>query len=233
MKGQTIIPAHTAIIMDGNGRWARQRKKNRTFGHKQGAENVRRIIKHSAKIGIKYLTLYAFSTENWQRPRGEVSTLMRMFSRLLDSEVNALDQNNVKINFIGRRTRISGTLLRKMADAEKKTAGNTGINLILAIDYGGRQEIIDAAKNACRDIVSCENMDAQTIEKYLYYPQLPDVDLLIRTADEKRISNFLLWQSAYAELYISPVCWPDFDETELDKAIEEYSQRDRKFGKIK
>lgn len=232
MNQRTIIPAHTAIIMDGNGRWAKQRNKNRTFGHKQGAENVRRIIKHAAKIGIQYLTLFAFSTENWQRPRGEVSTLMRMFSRLLDAEVDALHKNNVKMNFIGRRTRLSKTLLTKMENAEKKTALNSGVNLVLAIDYGGKQEIIDAAQKVCLNADSCKEIDEESMRSHLYYPQLPDVDLLIRTADEKRISNFLLWQAAYAELYISPVCWPDFDEDELDKAIAEYSHRERKFGKI-
>lgn len=217
--------------MDGNGRWAKKRNKKRTFGHREGAENVRRIVKHSARRGIKHLTLFTFSTENWNRPKREVNTLMRMFSSLLDKEVSELNKNNVRIDFIGRRDRLGGTLLKKMENAEKETEENTGLNLVLAIDYGGRREIVDACSRIMRQSVS--SIDEDRFRDYLYKPSLPDVDLLIRTADEMRISNFLLWQGAYAEIYVSPLLWPDFDEDAMDNAIEEYQTRERKFGEIK
>ncbi len=226
------MPSHIAIIMDGNGRWAKERGKNRTFGHKYGAENVRRIIKHAAKRHISYLTLFTFSTENWNRPRGEVSTLMRMFSKLLDSEIDEMHRNNVKVSFIGRRKRISKVLLSKMQKTEKKTEANTGINLVLAIDYGGKQEILDACMDVHRRFPDKKDITEDEFRKCMYYPELPDIDLLIRTADEKRISNFLLWQGAYAELHVSSVYWPDFDENEFDKAVDDYMKRERKFGKI-
>ena len=232
MQKHKKLPIHVAIIMDGNGRWAKEKGKNRAFGHKQGVEAVRSTIKHSSNLGIQYLTLFSFSTENWLRPKREVNILMRMFSHLLDSEINELHKNNVKVCFIGRRTKISSILRKKMEKWEEITTNNTGLNLMLAIDYGGRQEIADACRKIVIDNLNPDNVTTDSITKYMYIPNLPDVDLLIRTANEKRISNFLIWQSAYAELYISKVYWPDFNEDEFDRALEEYSQRKRKFGKV-
>ncbi len=226
------MPVHVAIIMDGNGRWAKEKKKTRTFGHKHGVDTVRLIIKHSSEIGIQYLTLFSFSTENWLRPKIEVNILMKMFSHLLDNEIKELHKNNVKVSFIGRRTRISSILRKKMEKWEEITENNTGLNLILAIDYGGKQEIADACKEIINNNLKPNEITIDSITKYMYNPNLPDVDLLIRTANEKRISNFLIWQSAYAEIYISEVYWPDFNEDEFDRALKEYSKRKRKFGKV-
>ncbi len=226
------LPQHIAIIMDGNGRWAKQRGKYRTTGHKKGVESVRKVIAHSAKRGIKYLTLYTFSTENWKRPKREVNTLMKMFSYLLNKEVAELYKNNVRIKFLGRRDRLNKSLIEKMNKAEEMTEQNTGLTLILAIDYGGRQEIVDAVKKICLENKKYKDINEESFKKYLYLPDIPDPDLLIRTANEMRISNFLLWQIAYSEIYVTDTLWPDFDEEELEKAINEYSKRERKFGQI-
>lgn len=232
-KGKSI-PEHVAIIMDGNGRWAKLRGKNRLYGHKKGVESVRRIVKYSAKIGVKYLTLFSFSNENWDRPKGEVEGLMKLFSKLLEQEIPELYKNNVRMLFIGRRNRLSKELLEKMENAQEVTKKNTGLTLILAFDYGGRQEIVDACKEICRKLKlnQLENLDNEEFSKHLYLPDVPDPDLVIRTSGEYRISNFLLWQTAYSEFYFTEVLWPDFDEKEFDKALLDYSKRERRFGKV-
>uniref|UniRef100_A0A7C3J664 Isoprenyl transferase n=1 Tax=candidate division WOR-3 bacterium TaxID=2052148 RepID=A0A7C3J664_UNCW3 len=234
VEKEKSIPKHVAIIMDGNGRWAKLRGKDRLYGHRKGVESVRRIIKYSAKIGVKYLTLYTFSTENWNRPKNEVDGLMKLFSKLLEQEIPELYKNNVKILFIGRKNRLSKELLDRMVNAQEVTKNNTGLTLILAFDYGGRQEIVDACREVCRRLKlnQLEKLDNEEFSKYLYLPDVPDPDLVIRTSGEFRISNFLLWQTAYSEFYFTEVLWPDFDEKEFDKALEDYSKRERRFGKI-
>ncbi|MEO0288775.1 MAG: isoprenyl transferase [candidate division WOR-3 bacterium] len=234
VEKEKSIPQHVAIIMDGNGRWAKLRGKNRLYGHKKGVESVRRIVKHSAKVGVKYLTLFSFSTENWDRPRSEVEGLMKLFSKLLEQEIPELYKNNVRMLFIGRRNRLSKELLDRMENAQEVTKKNTGLTLILAFDYGGRQEIVDACKEICRKLKlnQLENLDNEEFSKHLYLPDVPDPDLVIRTSGEYRISNFLLWQTAYSEFYFTNVLWPDFDEKEFDKALLDYSKRERRFGKV-
>lgn len=234
VEKEKSIPKHVAIIMDGNGRWAKLRGKDRLYGHRKGVESVRRIIKYSAKIGVKYLTLYTFSTENWNRPKNEVDGLMKLFSKLLEQEIPELYKNNVKILFTGRKNRLSKELLDRMVNAQEVTKNNTGLTLILAFDYGGRQEIVDACREVCRRLKlnQLEKLDNEEFSKYLYLPDVPDPDLVIRTSGEFRISNFLLWQTAYSEFYFTEVLWPDFDEKEFDKALEDYSKRERRFGKI-
>ncbi|MEO0281080.1 MAG: isoprenyl transferase [candidate division WOR-3 bacterium] len=234
VEKEKSIPQHVAIIMDGNGRWAKLRGKNRLYGHKKGVESVRRIVKHSAKVGVKYLTLFSFSTENWDRPKSEVEGLMKLFSKLLEQEIPELYKNNVRMLFIGRRNRLSKELLDRMENAQEVTKNNTGLTLILAFDYGGRQEIVDACKEICRKLKlnQLESLDNEEFSKHLYLPDVPDPDLVIRTSGEYRISNFLLWQTAYSEFYFTNVLWPDFDEKEFDKALLDYSKRERRFGKV-
>ncbi|MEO0237578.1 MAG: isoprenyl transferase [candidate division WOR-3 bacterium] len=234
VEKEKSIPQHVAIIMDGNGRWAKMRGKNRLYGHKKGVESVRRIVKHSAKVGVKYLTLFSFSTENWDRPKSEVEGLMKLFSKLLEQEIPELYKNNVRMLFIGRRNRLSKELLDRMENAQEVTKNNTGLTLILAFDYGGRQEIVDACKEICRKLKlnQLESLDNEEFSKHLYLPDVPDPDLVIRTSGEYRISNFLLWQTAYSEFYFTNVLWPDFDEKEFDKALLDYSKRERRFGKV-
>ncbi|MEO0234148.1 MAG: isoprenyl transferase [candidate division WOR-3 bacterium] len=234
VEKEKSIPQHVAIIMDGNGRWAKMRGKNRLYGHKKGVESVRRIVKHSAKVGVKYLTLFSFSTENWNRPKSEVEGLMKLFSKLLEQEIPELYKNNVRMLFIGRRNRLSKELLDRMENAQEVTKNNTGLTLILAFDYGGRQEIVDACKEICRKLKlnQLESLDNEEFSKHLYLPDVPDPDLVIRTSGEYRISNFLLWQTAYSEFYFTNVLWPDFDEKEFDKALLDYSKRERRFGKV-
>ncbi|MDI6700461.1 MAG: isoprenyl transferase [bacterium] len=229
-----VVPRHIAIIMDGNGRWAKLKGKNRLYGHRKGVESVRKIIKYSAKVGVKYLTLYTFSTENWNRPKNEVNGLMKLFSKLLEHEIPELYKNNVRILFTGRRNRLPKELLDKMDNAEEVTKNNSGLTLILAFDYGGRQEIVDTCKEVCRKLKlnQIEKLDDEEFSKHLYLPDVPDPDLVIRTSGEFRISNFLLWQTAYSEFYFTEVLWPDFDEEEFDKALDDYSKRERRFGKI-
>jgi len=228
------MPSHIAIVMDGNGRWARAKGKNRVYGHKKGSENVKKIIRHSSKIGVKYLTLFTFSTENWERPKREVNALMKMFEQLLEKEVPELYKNNVRISFTGRRTRLSGSLLAKMENAEAVTRGNKGLNLILAMDYGGRQEIVDSFKMIAKQLSAkqIDKLEIDDIKHFLYLPDVPDPDLIIRTSGEYRISNFLLWEAAYSKMYYTDVLWPDFDEKELEKAVKDFSGRERRFGKV-
>ncbi|MDD3804328.1 MAG: isoprenyl transferase [bacterium] len=221
--------------MDGNGRWAEKQGKNRIFGHKKGVESVRKIVRRASELKIKYITLFSFSTENWSRPSREVSALMTLFTQLLDKEVPELYKNNVKVMFTGRRTRLSRSLLEKMENAEQVTKHNTGLTLILAFDYGGRQEIIDACVQICRKLKNqqLEFLDTEEFARHLYLPNVPDPDLIIRTSGEYRFSNFLLWEASYSELYFTDVLWPEFDEEEFDKALKDYAERERRFGKVK
>jgi undecaprenyl diphosphate synthase len=216
--------------MDGNGRWARKRGLPRVMGHKVGVESVRSVIRVARKVGIKYLTLYTFSSENWQRPKEEVSYLMQLLKTLLIKEVDDLKRQGVRIRAIGRLGNLGKEVLEALNYAIEKTKDNRDLNLYLALSYGGRQEIVDAVNNILR--LGIKEVDEDKFRNFLYDPELPDVDLLIRTAGEYRISNFLLWHTAYAELYITDVLWPDFREEEFLKAIEDYSKRVRKFGKV-
>ncbi len=225
---------HLAIIMDGNGRWAEARGMSRGEGHRRGADAVDAATKSAIKQGIKYLTLYAFSTENWKRSKLEVSTLMLLLEQFLDEKLSELAKEGIRLNMIGRMEGLPGSVQRKLQKAMDATAGNDRLVLTLALNYGGRPEIADAAKRLAEDVaaglVKPGKVDEALFAKYLYDPELPDVDLLIRTSGELRLSNFLLWQIAYAELYVTDVLWPDFDEAEMEKALMAYGQRDRRFG---
>ena len=224
-------PKHIAIIMDGNGRWAQQRNKKRTFGHKAGVEKTREIVEACAARGVKSLTLFAFSSENWGRPEDEVSYLMELFVLALKREVKMLNKNNVKLKFIGNISGFNKKLQQSIGDAEKQTVNNFGLELNIAANYGGRWDIINAVNMTLTDKGNNVRVTEDDIEKYLSTSHLPELDLMIRTGGEKRISNFLIWQAAYAELYFSEEYWPDFDSSELDKAITDYNQRQRRYGK--
>lgn len=231
---QQLVPKHVAIIMDGNGRWAKQRGKLRTFGHKAGAEAVRRAVAFARRNGIQSLTLFAFSSENWQRPEKEVSVLMDLFMTVLKREVKKLHQNNIKLNIIGDKSRFSTRLQRQISEAEEKTANNNALTLNIAANYGGQWDIIQAARALARQVESgalnSSDINSERFAAQLQLAGQPTPDLLIRTGGECRISNFLLWQAAYAELYFTPVLWPDFDDETFSKAITEFAQRERRFG---
>lgn len=231
------IPKHIGIIMDGNGRWAKKRNLPRTFGHRAGVENIREIVKECSNIGVKYLTLYAFSTENWCRPKAEVSALMRLLVQYLRKEFNELNKNNVIINHIGDISRLPEICQDELERAYENTKNNTGLVLNLALNYGGRAEIIRAFKLMDVDIknglLKDENIDEKTVSNYLYTKDMPDPDIIIRPSGEKRLSNFLLWQCAYSEFWYSDIYWPDFKKEDLLKAIYDYQNRDRRFGGIK
>jgi undecaprenyl diphosphate synthase len=224
------VPRHVAIIMDGNGRWAAGRGLSRQAGHRAGAENIRRVIETLGRYGVEVLTLYAFSTENWSRPKREVSALIRLIGHFIDKELNALHENGVRLRHVGRLDPLSPNLRRRVEDAEELTKNNDRITVNIAFNYGGRQEILDAVKRIIEDRVSPEDVDEALFSSYLYTAGEPDPDLTVRTAGELRLSNFLLWQSAYAEYYATPVYWPDFDEAEIERALVEYAQRQRRFG---
>lgn len=232
MSSINKIPAHVAIIMDGNGRWAKLRGLPRLEGHRAGVDNIRRVVETFAEYGIQYLTLFAFSTENWERPDDEVRGLMRMAQQRFDEAIRVLHENNIRVRHIGRLARLSPVLQRKIKKATELTKNNTRMTLCVAFDYGGRAEIVDAVRQLLSDGASPRELDEVTLRKYLYAPDIPDPDLLIRTGGEMRISNFLLWQSAYTELYFTEVLWPDFDRAEIEKALSVYSQRQRRFGRI-
>ena len=225
-------PYHVAIIMDGNGRWAKAHGLPRTEGHRQGTENLRRILRSCVKFGVKILTIYAFSTENWARPRAEVQMLMRILEGVIDRELNELHRNGVQIRHIGELSGIAPLLQKKIKYACEYTRGNTELILNVAFNYGGRDEIVHAVRRIVADQVPAEQINEALISRYLYTSDLPDPDLIIRTSGELRISNFLIWQGAYSELYSTPTYWPDFDENELGKALIAYSERKRRFGKI-
>lgn len=221
---------HIAIIMDGNGRWAEKRGLPRTFGHKEGADALRKIITYAGKIGVKYLTVYAFSTENWKRSKDEIDALMFLFKTYLKNEEKNIMKNNVRFLVSGRKNGVSSSLLEAIKKLEDKSRDNTGLTLNIAFNYGGRAEIIDAVNSILKS--GADNINEEDFSKYLYN-DIPDPELLIRTSGEFRISNFLLWQIAYSEIYITKALWPDFDEKELDKAIQSYNERDRRFGGVK
>lgn len=218
--------------MDGNGRWARQRRLPRLAGHRAGTENIRRVLTGCVEFGIKVLTIYAFSTENWKRPEEEVKGLMSIFARVIDRELNELHREGVQLRHVGRMEGISKSLKAKVHQAIDLTKDNDRIVLNVAFNYGGRAEIVDAVKRIIRDGVQAEDVTEEVIGRYLYTTDCPDPDLIIRTSGEFRTSNFLLWQAAYAEYYVTPTYWPDFNKEELYKALTAYSQRDRRFGEV-
>ena len=226
----TDIPRHVAIIMDGNGRWAKERGLPRVAGHRAGTENLRTIIRASAKLGIQYLTLYAFSTENWSRPRAEITGLMHILSDVIDREMDELNKEGARLVHIGHLDRLSKTLQEKVRQAIELTKNNRRITIVLAFNYGGRDEIMHAVKNMLKDHLAPEDVDEALMSRYMFTHGLPDPDLVIRTSGEQRTSNFLVWQSVYAEWVFPKVYWPDFDEEELRKAVEEYASRERRFG---
>jgi len=230
------VPRHVAIIMDGNGRWARERGLPRIFGHQAGIESVREIVRACGEVGIEALTLYVFSVENWERPREEVRGLMAMLRELLRKEVRELDKKNVRLMSIGHRDLLPKVVQEELERAIKSLKKNTGLVLNLALSYGGRAEIVEAARRIGEEAkegkLDPAKLDEKTFAKHLYAPDLPDPDLLIRTAGEMRVSNFLLWQIAYAELYVTDVLWPDFRRPNLLKAIEDYQKRERRFGRV-
>lgn len=234
LKKSGEIPVHIAIIMDGNGRWAQKHGLPRVAGHREGVESVRDIVEACAQLGVKFLTLYAFSTENWKRPQDEVSTLMRLLMRALRNETDKLNRNNISLKAIGDISKLPNQVQKELLDAMIKTQNNTGLNLLLALSYSGRWDLTQAFKKMFTDcktgLLKEDNLNEETISKYLSTQGIPDPDLLIRTSGEFRISNFLLWQLAYSEIYISKLNWPDFRRDELYNAIADYQKRERRFG---
>ncbi len=224
------LPRHVAIIMDGNGRWARRKGKLRHFGHRAGIKPVRDTVRYAAERGIQYLTLFAFSSENFRRPPDEVSALMRLFIEALDREVNELHENDVQLRFVGDLTRLSGLLCERMRTAEALTANNQGLRLNIAVAYGGRWDIANAASQAIQSGIDATELDEEALAPFLQLSASPDPDLLIRTGGELRVSNFLLWQVAYSELYFSDELWPDFTIDTFERALTAYSQRQRRHG---
>ncbi len=221
---------HIAIIMDGNGRWARRQGLPRHEGHRAGAQRVREITEESARLGIEQLTLYCFSSENWKRPQEEVDALMTLLLQHLVSERSLIMDNNVQLSVVGRRSGFSEQILAEMDRTMGMSAGNTGLRLCLALNYGSRGEIVDAVQRIVREGVAPENIDEDCISKHLYTAGMPEPDLLIRTAGEMRLSNFLLWQLSYAEIWVTQQCWPDFDVTLFHQALDDFSQRQRRYG---
>ncbi|MBK8418881.1 isoprenyl transferase [Candidatus Villigracilis saccharophilus] len=226
------VPQHVAMIMDGNGRWALQRGLPRLAGHKAGTENLRRVIRASVEFGVKYLTIYAFSTENWGRPPEEVKGLMYILEDVIDRELNELNKEGVQLRHIGRLERLAPSLQEKVLDAIDVTKNNDRLVLNIAFNYGGRDEIVQAIQRMMKDGVPPEKVTDELVGKYLYTAGVPDPDLIIRTSGELRVSNFLIWQAAYSEWYITPTFWPDFNKEEYRQALESFSQRDRRFGKV-
>lgn len=231
------IPQHVAIILDGNGRWAKSQGKPRSFGHLQGAKTMLRILEDADALGIKYLTVYAFSTENWNRPKTEINALMKILRKELTSAIERSMKNNVRCRVIGDRARLADDIQKAIAALEDATKDNAGLQYTIAINYGARDEITRATKAIAQDVqagaLSADAIGEDTVSSYLDTRDLPDPDLLIRTCNELRISNFLLWQCAYAEFYFTEKAWPEFDRRELEKAIEAYGKRDRKYGGVK
>ena len=236
MIDKANIPQHVAIIMDGNGRWAKERGLPRIAGHRAGIKRIKEILKAANELGIKALTFFAFSTENWSRPKREVDMLMRALNNFLNREIQELDKNNIRFMAIGRDEPMPPYVQAKIKEAENKTKNNTGIVVILAFNYGARQEIVDAAKKFTAQVLkgrtNLEDLDVESFSEYFYTAGLPDPDLLIRTSGEMRLSNFLLWQLSYAELYFPKIYWPDFKRQDLEEAIEVYQNRQRRFGSL-
>ena len=233
---QSKLPKHVAVIMDGNGRWAKQRGKLRTFGHNKGVKAVRETVETAAEIGIEYLTLYAFSTENWNRPKFEINALMTLLVKTISKETKTLTENNIRLNAIGDLDSLPSSCLRELNEAIEKTKGNTRMTLTLALSYSSKWEITEAIKAIAKNVKSgnldVEEIDESTINQHLCTLGIPDPELLIRTSGEHRISNFLLWQIAYAELYFTDKLWPDFERADFETAIIDYQGRERRFGKI-
>jgi len=227
------IPQHVGIILDGNGRWAREHGLPRLEGHRAGTENIRRVLEACSEFGIKILTIYAFSTENWGRPQVEVRGLMRILEEVIDREVQNLHKNGVQLRHIGRLEGLSQRLQQAVRDALELTKENDRLILNVAFNYGGRSEILDAVRRLMGDGISPQELSEELFERYLYTAGLPPPDLIIRTGGEMRLSNFLIWQAAYAEYYSTPTYWPDFNEEELHKALLAYSQRERRFGLLR
>lgn len=231
-NGLSRVPTHVAIIMDGNGRWAQARGLPRLMGHRQGVENIRRVLNACVEFGVKYLTIYAFSTENWDRPLDEVRGLMTILEQTIQRETPELNRNGVQIRHIGRMDGLSVKLQKLIRQAVDLTSGNDRLILNVAFNYGGRAEIVDAVKQIIKDGVAAEDINEELITRYLYTQGTPDPDLVIRTAGEMRLSNYLLWQTAYAEYYSTQTYWPDFDREELYRALLAYSDRERRYGKV-
>ena len=224
-------PNHVAVIMDGNGRWAAMHGKNRSYGHRAGSENLRRVIRAFGKRGVRYLTLYAFSTENWKRPDDEIKALLEILDDAIRNEVDGIHRDGVRLRHLGRLDRLSPKLRRAIARSVELTKNNSKMTVCVALDYGGRDEIVEAARSMIVDGVKPEDVSEELFQRYMYTNGMPDPDLIIRTSGEQRLSNFMIWQAAYAEYYFTPVYWPDFDEAEVAKAIEAYGRRRRRFGK--
>ncbi|MCD6552305.1 isoprenyl transferase [Thermotoga sp.] len=226
------IPQHVAIIMDGNGRWAKKRGLPRIKGHQRGAKVLHNTVKWSLELGIKYLTAYSFSTENWKRPREEVEFLMDLFVQMIDREMDLLRKERVRVRILGKKEGLPESVVRKWNEVEEKTSSFDRMILVIAFNYGGRREILDAVETILRDVKRGKKivLNEETFRNYLYLPDVPDPDLIIRTSGELRISNFLLWQSAYSELYFTKKLWPDFTKKDFLRAIESYSRRERRFG---
>ena len=232
MNKINYLPQYVAIIMDGNGRWAKQRGLPRLAGHKAGGDNILPMAKAFADCGVKYLTLFAFSTENWERPKSEVRGLLNLLSWKIGSETQAFHEDNIKIRHLGRLDRLSSKLKQKIEVAVELTKNNTRMTLCLAFDYGARDEILQAAKRIISEDISEDKMNETIFSRYLYTDSVPDPDLIIRTGGEVRLSNFLLWQAAYSELYFTEVLWPDFGEKDIKEALSEYGRRQRRFDRI-
>jgi undecaprenyl diphosphate synthase len=235
-QAQNALPTHIAIIMDGNGRWAKERHLPRVEGHRNGVESVRATVRACGEIGVKYLTLYAFSVENWNRPKDEVDTLMKYLARYLKNEIGELNRNNVKLEVIGQIYRLPEFVQDQLKKTQAALAKNNGLTLILALSYGGRTEIIESVRAIAEKVkegkLEPAEINEQVIAQHLYTRHLPDPDLLIRTSGEMRVSNFLLWQISYSELVVTPTLWPDFRKPQLFAAIEEYARRHRRFGGV-
>ncbi len=230
------LPRHVAIIMDGNGRWAERRGLDRNEGHRAGIESVRAVVRAAHEIGISQLTLYAFSTENWSRPKLEVDALMGLLEHYLDAEIDEIDRNGIRVRAMGRLERLPSSIRAKLDQAICRTRANREMVILFALSYGGRTEIVDAARRLAREVeqgkLGPEQIDEKVFSEYLYAPDLPDPDLLIRTGGESRVSNFLLWQIAYAEIHVTEVMWPDFRKSDLVEAILSYQNRERRYGLI-
>lgn len=224
------IPRHVAIIMDGNGRWAKEKGKIRIEGHKKGAENIEKVIEYSIKLGVKYLTVYAFSTENWKRPENEIKALMRLFEKYLDDKKDSLKKQGVRLLVTGSRENISSKLLLKIKKTEEYLEDCSNLVFNIAFNYGGRKEIVDGINKLIKENKENKEITEDEFKNYMYRPNIPDPELVIRTSGEFRVSNFLLWEIAYSEFYVSNVYWPDFDENEYNRAIDSYNKRDRRFG---
>ncbi len=233
MKKISPLPNHVAIIMDGNGRWAAKRGLPRLVGHRAGTDNVRRVVEGFDRHQVKYLTLYAFSTENWRRPGVEVSGLLRLLAGMIDRETKALHEKNVRLSHLGRLDELSPELQDQVHKALELTKNNTGMKLSIAFDYGGRAEILEAVRRIVKDRVPSEDITESLFSSYLYTVDVPEPDLIIRTGGEMRMSNFLIWQAAYSEFYSTPTLWPDFGDKEIEKALVAYSRRERRFGGLK